>query len=200
MNALALTLCLAGFAAAAGPSGPDEKTRIKIVEYMLKTPVNEADPALVLGFMKLHAAALPKKWQDKARAKQMEIDAIVKIHDGKKKGPFRFPSPACTPKRYHGPEGVRIMGMIMSNTEIEWEEEDYIEKKTDCSEDQLICEFSLNVVIIERKGKSPLKRFYLMENDPLMAIVAERRGGGGSSGNKYFQELKPSCQKPAGSP
>ena len=34
--------------------------------------------------------------------------------------------------------------------------------------------------------------------DPLMALVAEKRGGGGSSGNKYFQELKPSCQKPAG--
>lgn len=197
MNALALILCLAGSAAAAEPSGPDEATRIKIVEYMLKTPMNEADPALVSGFMKLDAAALPKKLRDKALAKQLEIDAVVRIHNGKKKGPFRFPSPACTPKRYRGPDGVRIMGLIMSNTEIEWEEEDYIEKKSDCTEDQLICEFSLNVVLIERKGKPPLKRFYLMENDPLMAFVAEKRGGGASAGNRYFQELKPSCQKSA---
>ena len=33
-----------------------------------------------------------------------------------------------------------------------------------------------------------------------MALVAEKRGGGASAGNQYFQELKPSCQKPAGSP
>jgi len=47
MKALALFACLAGFAAAADSSGPDEKTRIQIVEYMLKTPMNEADPTLV---------------------------------------------------------------------------------------------------------------------------------------------------------
>jgi len=149
--------------------------------------------------MKLDPETLPKKIRDKTRAKQMEIDAVVKIHDGKKKGPFRFPSPTCTPKRY-GPEGVRIMAMIMGNEEIAWEEEEYLELKGNCTEDQLICEFSLNVVVIPRKGQPPLKRFYLMVQDPLMAWVAEKRGGGASVGNRYFQELKPSCQKSAGSP
>ncbi|MBI4060267.1 MAG: hypothetical protein HY403_02435 [Elusimicrobia bacterium] len=194
MKALALILCLTGLAAAAGSSGPDEKTRIKIVEYMLKTPLDEADPALVSGFMKLDPEALPKKLRDKARGKQMQIDAIVKIHNGKKKGPLRYPSTACTPKRY-GPEGVRIMTMIKGNEEIAGEEEEYVELKTGCTEDQLICEFSLNVVVIPRPGKAPLKRFYLMDADPLMALVAEKRGGGGSAGNRYFQELKPRCDK-----
>lgn len=198
MQALALILCLAALAAAAD-SGPDEATRIKMVEYMLKTPMNEADPTLVSGFMQIDAGTLPKKLRDKARAKQMEVDAIVKIHKGKKQGPFRFPAPGCVPKRY-GPEGVRIMAMIQGNAEIAWEEEDYVEKKTNCTEDQLLCEFSLNVVVIPRKGQPPLKRFYLMEQDPLMALVAEKRGGGGSAGNRYFQELKPTCQKLAGSP
>lgn len=198
MVAPALILCLAGFAAAADSSGPDEPTRVKIVEYMLKMPINEADPTLVAGFMKLDPDILPKKFRDKARAKQIEIDAIVKIHNGKKKGPFRFPA-ACTPKRY-GPEGVRIMAMIMDNEEIAWEEEEYLELKGNCTEDQLICEFSLNVVVIPRKGRPPLKRFFLMANDPLMAWVAEKRGGGASAGNSYFQELKPTCQKPAGTP
>jgi hypothetical protein len=195
MKTIALLLCLAG-ASWADPIGPDEATRIKIAEYMLRTPMNEADPALVAGFMKLDAAALPKKLRDKALAKQMEVDAIVKIHKGKKKGPFRFPSPNCVPKRY-GPEGVRVMSLISGNSEIAWEEEEYVELKTNCTEDQLICEFSLNVVVIPRPGKPPLKRFYLMEADPLMALVGEKRSGGGSAGNKYFQELKPSCQKPA---
>ncbi|PIR16685.1 MAG: hypothetical protein COV48_09520, partial [Elusimicrobia bacterium CG11_big_fil_rev_8_21_14_0_20_64_6] len=83
MRAIALLLCLAGSMFAADSSGPDEKTRIKIVEYMLKTPMNEADPTLVSGFMKLDPESLPKKLRDKARGKQMEIDAIVKIHKGK---------------------------------------------------------------------------------------------------------------------
>lgn len=198
MKALTLILCLAGFAGAAGSPGPDGKTRIKIVEYTLKTPLNEADPTLVSGFMKIDPETLPKNIRDKARAKQIEIDAIVKIHNGAKKGPFRFPT-ACQPKRYRGSQGIRIMSMIISNTEIEADEEEYLEKRSECSEDQLICEFSLNVVLIPRPGKAPLKRYYLLAGDPLMAWIAERRGGG-KSGGRYFQELKPTCQKPAGSP
>ncbi|MEK7234470.1 MAG: hypothetical protein AAB268_11685 [Elusimicrobiota bacterium] len=196
MKALALIACLAGFAAAADSPGPNEQTRIKAVEYMLKTPLNEADPTVVAGFMAIDTATLPMRLKDKARGKQMEIDAVVKIHKGKKKGPFRFPA-ACQPKRYSGAEGVRVMSMIIGNVEIEPEEEEYIEKKTDCTEDQLLCEFSLNVVVMPRPGKPPLRRFFLMEQDPLMAFVAEKRGGGASVGNKYFQELKPSCQKTA---
>jgi len=196
MRFLALILCL-GFVASARADGPDEKTRIKMAEYMLKTPMNEADPTIVSGFMKLDPESLPKKMRDKVRGKQMEIDQIVKIHNGKKKGPFRFPA-ACEIKRYEGPDGIRIMGYIIGNVEIAGEEEEYVERATNCTEEQLLCEFSLNIVVMKRPGKAPLKRYFLMENDPLMALVAEKRGGGGSSGNKYFQELKPSCQKPAG--
>jgi len=191
---LALLLCLAGLAGAARAEGPDEATRIKMAEYMLKTPMNEADPALVSGFMKLDTSTLPNKLRDKARGKQMEIDAVVKMHNGKKKGPFRFPA-ACEIKRYEGPEGIRIMGMIMGNEEIASEEEEYIERKANCTEEQLICEFSLNIVLMKRKDKPPLKRYFMMSQDPLMSFVAEKRGGGGSIGNKYFQELKPTCQK-----
>jgi hypothetical protein len=193
MKVLALALLLALPAAA---EGPDEATRIKIAEYMLKTPMNEADPTLVSGFMKLDPDSLPKKMRDKVRGKQMEIDAVVKIHNGKKKGPFRFPS-ACQPKIYEGAEGVRVMQMIQGNGEIEPDEKDYIEHKTNCTEEQLMCEFSLNIVVIKRPRKPPLQRYFLMTQDPLMALVAEKRGGGASAGNQYFQEMKPSCQKPA---
>jgi hypothetical protein len=195
MKALALVLLLAAPVFAA-ETGPDEATRVKMAEYMLKTPMNEADPTLVAGFMKLDPESLPKKMRDKVRGKQMEIDAVVKIHKGKKKGPFRFPA-ACQPKVYEGAEGVRAMQMIHGNGEIEPDEKDYIERKTNCTEEQLMCEFSLNIVVIKRPGKPPLQRFFLMEADPIMALVAEKRGGGASAGNQYFQEMKPSCQKPA---
>jgi hypothetical protein len=194
MKGLALILCLAGAAAAADSSGPDEKTKIKLVEYMLKTAPADADPSIVSGFMKIDTETLPKKLREKARAKQMQIDGLVKIHEGKKKGPFRYPA-ACEIKRYEGPEGIRIMGMIIGNVEIQPEEEDYIEKKTNCSEDQLICEFSMNIVVMKRPGKPNLKRYFMLDGDPLMSIVAEKRAGGASAGNQYFQELKPSCQQ-----
>jgi len=193
VRALALILCLSGFAAAAEPeSGPDEATRIKIAEYMLKTPLNEADPSLVSGFMKLDTEALPKKLREKARGKQMAIDAMVKLNEGKKKGPFRDPVPTCNPK-YYGPEGVRIMAM-MGSEEIESDEEEFIEQKSNCPEAQLMCEFSLNVIVIPRKGKPPLRRYYLMPMDPLMAFVAQKRGGGKTGGN-YFEETKPTCKR-----
>ncbi len=197
MKLLALILCLACPLAAVAADGPDEETKLKMVEYMLKTPLDEANPTLVSGFMQIDTTTLPVKLRDKARAKQLQIDAVVKIHKGKKKGPFRFPA-ACQIKRYEGPEGIRIMNYIIGNTEIAAEEEEYIELKANCTEEQLLCEFSLNIVLMKRPGKPPLKRYFLMEQDPLMALVAEKRGGGGSAGNQYFQELKPSCQKPAG--
>lgn len=197
MKLLALLLLLAAPAFAADSSGPDEETKVKMVKYMLKTPLDEADPALVSGFMKIDSETLPKALRDKARGKQMEIDAIVKIHNGKKKGPFRFPDSKCVPKRYEGQRGLDVMKMIMGNTEVEPDEVDYIRLKTNCSEDQLICEFSLNVVVINRPGKPPLQRYFLMESDPIMSLVAEKRGGGGSAGNNYFGALKPSCQKNA---
>ena len=196
MKALALVLCL--FGAPALAEGPDEETKIKMVEYMLKTPMNEANPTVVSGFMKIDPATLPKKLRDKARAKQLEIDAVVKIHNGKKKGPFRYPA-VCDTKIYEGEEGLRVMRMIQGNAEITQEEEEYCELKGNCTEAELMCEFSLNVVIVRRKGKAPLKYYFVMEQDPLMAWVAEKRGGGASAGNRYFQELKPSCQQLAGS-
>ncbi|MDP3542466.1 MAG: hypothetical protein Q8T11_08370 [Elusimicrobiota bacterium] len=198
MLALGLFLLLSGPVFAAD-DGPDEATRVKIVEYMLKTPLDEANPTLVSGFMKLDTAALPKKLRDKARAKQLEIDAVVKIHKGKKKGPFRYPA-ACQTKIYEGPEGMRVMKMIMGNAEITTEEEEYLELKGNCTEEQLMCEFSLNIVIMRPKGQPPIKHYFLMEADPLMAWVAEKRGGGASAGNRYFEEMKPSCQQSFGSP
>lgn len=190
MRRLILLACLLGAPAFA----EDEATRLKLVEYMLKTPASEADPALVAPFMRLDTAKLPKKLREKAKAKQLEIEGAVKIFKGKKKGPFRYPE-ACVIKRYEGPEGIRIMSYIIGNVEIEQDEEEYIEHKANCTEDQLLCEFSLNIVLMKRKDKPPLKRYYLLDTDPLMAFVAEKRGGGASNGNRYFQELKPSCQQ-----
>lgn len=189
MRLLLVFLCLASVPSRA----EDEASKIKLVEYILKTPTSDADPNLVAPFMDLDADALPKKLRAKAKAKQLEIKSLVKISKGKKKGPFRYPE-ACQAKRY-GPEGIQVMSMILGNQEVEPEEVEYVMAKTSCTEEQLICEFTLNVVVIPRKDKSPQIKFYLMESDPLMALVAEKRGGGGSAGNKYFQELKPSCQQ-----
>lgn len=191
MRLLLLFLCLLAVPARAA----DEADRIKLVEYMLKTPTGDADPKLVAPFMQIDTSALPKKYQRKAQAKQIEIQMLMKIAKGKKKGPFRYPE-ACQAKRYYGELGLQTMAMIIGNVEVEPEEIDYIRLKTNCTEEQLICEFSLNVVVLPAKGKAPARiKYFLMETDPLMALVAEKRGGGGSAGNRYFQELKPSCQK-----
>ncbi|UPT73964.1 MAG: hypothetical protein M0D55_19370 [Elusimicrobiota bacterium] len=190
MRSLLLALLLLPLSARA----EDEATRLKLVQYMLKTPTADADPKLVAPFMEIDTETLPKNLREKAKSKQVEIQLLMKVAKGKKKGPFRFVEPGCAAKRY-GPEGIRIMGMIIGNQEVEAEEVDYIKLKTNCTEDELLCEFSLNIVITPRKDKPPLIKYFLMETDPLMALVAEKRGGGGSAGNNYFQELKPSCQQ-----
>lgn len=192
--ALALALGLSGSAGAAAPI-PDEQTKIKIAEYMIKVRPDEADPKLVAGFMDIDVQTLPKRLREKAKAKQIQIDAIVRIHKGRRKGSTRIVPASCQPKRYYGDEGLRVMRLVGGGEEIAPEEEDYIERKTNCSEDQLICEFSLNVVVYPREGKPPMKRYFLMSADPLMALVAEQRAGFGPSKQpRYFQEALPTCK------
>lgn len=185
MKLLALVLCLIGSAAVKDkkPSGPDEKTRIKIAEYMLKTPTNEASPVVVEPFLALDADVLPKRLRVRTRAKQLEIRTLLKLHDTKKKGSGLSPVPGCSQASFLKPTKDLPSYQMAGFEEITEDEEKHVMRRTRCEEVDLGCQFSL--MIFHDAGSKKPRRLFLMANDPLMALVAAARGDGGGQ-NNYF--------------
>jgi len=173
---IALTAILAATAAAApsGPASSADETTIQVVDYVLRTPTPDLDPKLANAFLDVDVETLPKKKREKARAKQLELLTLLKIGKGKKKGGIRWIGPdSCKPK-YYGPGDAGALSMA-GFFEITEDEADFLGRKTQCSEEELTCEFSLSIILIPRKKGPPAKRFFLHYKDPLGALLAEYR-------------------------
>ncbi|MEK7389438.1 MAG: hypothetical protein AAB036_07055 [Elusimicrobiota bacterium] len=174
-------------------SSLDEKTRLKVVEYMLKTPVNEASPAVVKPFLALDPETLPKQQRAKVIAKQLEISTLLKLHDTKKKGSVLSPVEGCTVSTFLKPTkdiAAYIMAGFMEITE---DEEKELMDRTLCHEVDLGCQFSLT--IFHDAGSKKPRRLFLAGNDPLWALVAAARAKSGASigGRGYFGIGLASC-------
>lgn len=197
MFALIACLSLSGAAAAENrkPSRPDEKTQIKIAEYMLKTPMNEASPALVEPFLALDSETLPKRLREKARAKQLEIKTLLKLHDTKKKGSVLQPVEGCTVSSFLKPTKDIPLYRMMGFEEIFEDEEKEVMERTLCREVDLGCHFSL-MIFYDAGSKKP-RRLFLHGNDPMMTLVAVARNKGKATigGNGYFGIGGVSCMR-----
>jgi hypothetical protein len=164
---------------------PDEATAQQIVDYALRTPTSDMDPKLANAFLDLDLKNLPKKKKEKALAKQFELQTLLKIGKGKKTGGMRWPTQdGCHPT----PSGPGDLGrlMVVGFKEILEEEEQFLEQKTKCTELELQCEFTLTILLTPRKTGPPKKQFFLHENDPISALLAEYRNGKAGGQTKFF--------------
>lgn len=180
-------LFLSAWAAFAVPAAAatDDATAQQIVDYALRTPTADMDPKLANAFLDLDLENLPKKKKAKAAAKKLELQTLLKISQGKKKGGLRWPTPdGCKPKIYGpGDEGALA---IAGFTEIKEDEESFLEEKTKCTELELCCEFSLTIIVTPRKEGPPTKRYFLHDNDPINALLAEYRNRNAGGQTKFF--------------
>lgn len=165
-------------------AGFDAETDRKIVDYVLKTPTPELDAKLANRFLDLDAAAMPKKKRESVRAKQLELNVLLKIAQGKKKGGIRWPASNECARKVYAPADISAL-LMAGFVEVEEDAVDYIERKTNCTEADLACEFTLSIVVEPRKKGPPLKRYFLHERDPLEALVGEHRGGVGGQ-TRFF--------------
>ncbi len=190
MVRFAFIVCMAGTFAAATevkkPAGPDEKTKIKIVEYMFKTPLDQASPAVVGPFLELDAETLPKGLRAKARAKQLDVRTLFKLHDTKKKGSVIPVLEGCTASSFVKPMKEIPAYQMAGYQEITEDEEKGVMERTLCKEVDLGCHFSL-IVFTDPDPKIP-RRLFMHGNDPMMTMVAATRAKSKASigGNGYF--------------
>lgn len=178
----ALLFAAAGLARAADDKPIDDETKLKVVEYMLKTPLADAKPAVIDPFLKIDPDTLPKKLRDKTRAKQIEVAALLKLHDTKKKGSIVTPAEGCSVSDYVKPSKDLPVLKMAGYEEIFEDDEKGLETNTMCTETDLGCRFTM--IIIHDKGSKAPRRLFMMSTDPLMAKIAAARAKTG--GGNYF--------------
>ncbi|MBI3564015.1 MAG: hypothetical protein HY079_02325 [Elusimicrobia bacterium] len=190
MNPILLALCLLAPAARAADSktaevlaaekAAAEKTTVQLVEYFLKVPTSEADPKLVNPFLAVDTQTLPKKLRKKALGKQIEIRNLIKLHETKKAGSILMPLEGCSEKDFVLPLNQASFYLGLGYEEVNEDELEYVKNKTKCTEVDLGCRFTMKLFFT----KSKPRRMMFIPEDPIMAIVAESRGKGGST--KFF--------------
>jgi hypothetical protein len=154
-----------------------DKTTVQLVEYFLKTPPADANPALVDPFLAVDASSLPKKLRSKAAAKQTEIRALVRLHDTRKAGSIIQPMEGCTEKAFVKPLSMAGFFPFPDYEVVNEDELKYVMDKTRCTEIDLGCRFSM-LIFFEKKKDRVVK---FAASDPIMAIVAESRRKTGST-------------------
>lgn len=168
-------------------AGAEEAADVKFVEGFIKTPVERLDPSTIDRYMAIKPDALPKKLQLKYQARRVELQTLKQLAGDKKKGLIRMPEKECTvpsEAKSDQPAALAMGGF----EEITDEEEQYILDKTQCTERDLLCESSLQIVVVRdaKTNKVKKRRYFLYPGDPLMALVGASRGGKNIGGNTSF--------------
>lgn len=194
VGAAILGLSLAPAAAAGGTA---DKDTVEFAKRFLEIETSELPPELIPRFMEIEPATLPAKLRQKAKARQIELDTLLKISQSGKKPPIRRlgkePLERCPKRREDNDEVVKML-RNMGFQQIGDEEEAWLEQKTNCTECELMEEFSLEVILVrpkkqdEKKGKEPpWMRYYLLhDSDPLTALLAQYRQGATGQGTNFF--------------
>lgn len=168
------------------------KDDVEITKAVLARDTKDLPNPLINAFMGVDLDALPAKYQKKARAKRVELETLRMLADGKKRGSLRWPPPDCSiPKEGKSNEAQVLL--MAGYLEYERDEVECVSKRTGCSEQQLMCEFSLNIVV----EKKPVKRarFFIYQTDPLSAIAASCKKGTGGQNNFFMSAAPPTCTK-----
>ena len=177
-----LSLCLSLPAAAAAP----DKDAAAFVEKFLKIPTADLPIDQIERFLGIKPEELPARLRKPYKAKKLELFTMKHIAEKSKSGSVRMPADDCS-----APVEVREKDAgILKKAGFEeiWDVEvNYLMSRTKCTMRDLMCEFTLHVVIVMGHGKKAAdKRYFLHPKDPLFALVAEYRASGREKQTRFF--------------
>lgn len=172
---LALILLFSALGHAAAPKPADADT-VKAVDYFIDTAAEEIKPELMGRFLEIDPETLPKRQKQPFLDKRFKMHALRHAGKHKKKGFVRSVETGCSPPAESKTDNA---GMLRRTgfEEIMEDELEYMKKKTRCTEEQLMCESSLQLTVVrDPKTKKFVRRYiFLAPADPLMVYVVEHR-------------------------
>ena len=190
-----LALILAAATAAANPcyAALDAQTAKEIPRFV-KLDVGSMTPEYIQHMLAVNDDDVPVKYRKAFQAKKLQLYSMRQLGEGERKGTIRMPDNDCSIPKEAKSSDTGMLKMA-GYTEITEDEELYLEKNTRCSQREMMCEFSLQVVHQHTAGRKEVRtRFFLMPQDPLMALVIEYRQKGGSHDTPFFgRSAYPQC-------
>ena len=198
MKNLLLLLLLASVAGAAPKAAVDNGTAdadtIKLADIAIKSSTAELDPVLAGAFLKVDTQTLPARQRVAARGKQMELRALIKVAEGKKKGGIRQIQPdECTPPKLTKDDLKWLLNPITGFVEAEEWAIGEAGTQTECTEQDMQCQFSLHIVNLP-KGSKPPRRFFFQERDPMLVIVQMKEKNMSAKQTQFFGAGFLKCQ------
>ena len=189
MNALFLALLLS---CSAAEKKADADT-VKLVNQVLKVQIADIPPEAIEAFLAVDGESLPKKIQKRFEARKIELYTLKHLADGKKKkSNWRIINPEeCSRPKESSSQEIGLL-MLAGFGKVSADEVAYTESKSKCTQRDMMCEFSLQV-IIEKKGKEEKRTYLIHGNDPLMAYVSEYRAGMSGGNTNFFGMMKANC-------
>ena len=162
---------------------------VKLVELFVTKETADLPPEDVPQFMAVDAKTLPSKLRAKYLAKKLELIALKRNADGKRKGFFRRMGNDKQAQCSYEEGDEETVGLLrqMGFEQISEDEERFLMQKTNCSECELTEEFTLTMYIVppKKKGDKAVRYLFLSQSDPLMGLVASYRAGGSGPTNFF---------------
>lgn len=198
MKNLLLLLLLASGAGAAPKAAVDNGTAdadtVKLADIAIKSSTAELDPVLAGAFLKVDTATLPARQRAAARGKQMELRALIKVAEGKKKGGIRQIQPdECTPPKLTKDDLKWLLNPMLGFVEAQEWAIGEAGTQTECTEQDMQCQFSLHIVDLP-KGSKPPRRFFFQERDPMLVIVQMKEKNMSAKQTQFFGAGFLKCQ------
>lgn len=194
LRALIAAITLAG--SAAEPKKLDADT-LEMVESFLKLPIEKMPPDHIGRFVAVRSEQLPEKLRKKFEARKLELHTLKQLAANKKRGYVRSPEKDCAVPDDTKGGSVGVYKQAGYSV-IEEDEADFLIKRTKCTMEELMCEFTLRVSVEKKLVKGVEKKFrtfMLHDRDPLYALLAEYRTAGESRNTNFFGGMVPTCTR-----
>ncbi|MDX6770114.1 MAG: hypothetical protein SF051_11330 [Elusimicrobiota bacterium] len=179
---------------ASADAGTADADTVKLADIAVKTPTVDLDPVLAGAFLKVDTQTLPARQRVLARGKQMELRALIKVAEGKKKGGIRMTGPdGCKPPKLTQDDLKWLLNPLLGFVEAQEWAIGEAGTQTECTELDMQCEFSLHIVDMP-KGSKPPRRFFFQERDAMLVIVQMKERSINAKQTQFFGTGFLKCQ------
>lgn len=172
---------------------PVDADTLALVKTFIKTPTDQLPVEHIGRFLAVDPHALPAKLQRPFVAKRVELYTLKQLADGKKRGNIRMPEEHCSIPKDSQTTSIGIL-QLAGYAEIFDDEEQFVMEKTQCTEHDLMCEFTLQVILVAGKKKTETqRRLFMHGKDPMMALISQYREMGRVKQTNFFGIGFPTC-------
>jgi hypothetical protein len=191
VRAVLAALLVLPWAGAAGSGGPLDADTLEMVQAFLKLPADQLPSEHIPRFLAVDPASLPKKLRRPFAAKRLELYSLRQLGRAKKKGSVIVPDDHCEAPKDAQSRDIALLKSV-GYSEITEDEEVWLTKKTRCTEQDMLCEFTLQILdeqIGTGKKARRRRRYFLYCGagcDPLMVLVGAYRARANTNNTQFF--------------